>query len=224
MADVWKADQNVVALVYQRIDAAFPELIELKAGRIAVLMHEKASEKHGTVVYGTLKKAPSLLALLTDKAFKYDFVLSIAADRWQNNLDDAQRMAVIDHLLCGLTPKLNETTNEIKYEIRPPDVQMYLREVELHGIWWPDSQALEQMFAKWAGPAAQATPITRNVGIAPPIFAAKPAAASTASAIPGVRLPPKKGSKQTPRDKDGDLDGNDLDLPFVDDDGPSLTN
>lgn len=218
MGDVWKASADVVALVKQRIDHHFPELIELKADRIAVLMHEKASEKHGTVVYGTLKKAPPLLALLTDKAYKYDFILSFAADRWQNQLDDAQRAAVVDHLLCGLTPKLNETTNEIKYEIRPPDVQMYVKEIENHGIWWPDSAVVEQMFAKWMGPVAKAAPTTRGPGIPPPGFVA-------ASTPPGPKLPPKKGApvKAKPRDKDGDLDGDDLDLPFVEG-GPTLTN
>lgn len=212
--DIWKADQNVVALVYQRIDAAFPELIELKGGRIAVLMHEKAKEKHKVVEYGTIKKAPPLLALLTDKTVKYEFVMSLAADRWQNNLDEAQRIAVVDHLLCSLTPRLDETTNEVKYDIRPPEVQVYLREVEIHGIWWPESEVVEQMFAKWMGPVARSTPTTRTVGMAPPTFAAAPAA--------GPKLPPKKVTAKPKKDVEGDTDGDDLDLPFVD--GPILSN
>jgi len=212
--DPWKADQNVVAMVYKRIDDAFPELTELKDGRIAVLMHEKAKEKNGRVEYGTLKKAPPLLALLTDKVVKYQFVLSIAADRWTNNLDDAQRMAVIDHHLCGIVPRLDETTNEVKYDLHPPNVQMYTREVEIHGIWWPDSELVQQMFSKWMGPVSKSPPVNRTVGIAPPSFP---------TSTPGPKLPPKKSAaKAKPRDEDGDLEGDDLDLPFVD--GPSLTN
>lgn len=216
MGDIWKADQKTVAMVDQRIDAAFPHLTELKKGKIAVLFHEKAREKHGVVEYGTIKKAPPLLALLTDKTFTYEFLISLAADRWNNNLDDAQRMAEIDHLLCAVAEVTNSTTNDVKYELRPPEIVAYAREIELHGIWWPDSNTIEQMFAKWLGPVGSTTPTTRGPGIAPPVFA------QPTPAAPTIKLPPKKGgvaAKQKPRDKDGDLDGDDLDLPFVDD-GP----
>ncbi len=211
--DVWKANSDVVALVGQRIDAAFPELLELKDGRIAVLMHQKAREKHGVVEYGTLKKAPPKLKLLTDGLVKFEFELSLAADKWEV-LDNAQRIAVIDHLLCGLVPVHVESSNEVKYEIRPPDLQVYLKEIDLHGFWQPDSEALERAFSKWLGVAPKSTPSVRP----------QTPVASSPPTKPGPKLPPKKGTASTkPRDKDGDLEGDDLVLPFVED-APPLSN
>lgn len=227
-ANFWKASKEVVQAVNQRIDRIFPELVELKADRISVLFYEKAKEKHGVVEYGFIKKAPPLLVLLSDKTINYEFIIYLAADRWENTLNNEQRDALIDHFLCSIIQVEDEKNQQVKFELRPPDIQMFSREVEHHGIWWPDSEALDHLFAKWVGPGATSTPTIRPTKAAtPPSASAKkggPGIQPPTFAAAGPKLPPKKAGSVPKGRPATDAEGDDgLDLPFVD--GPSpLTN
>lgn len=192
--NIWKAGNDVTDLVAKRIDKAHQEITELKQGGIIVLMTEKAKEKDGRVEYGTIAKAPKLLPLLTDKKYEYKFVITIGADHW-DRLNDEQRVALIDHFLCGITCKYDEKNETVTYVLKPPDIQMYTREIEHHGIWMPDSDALDRVFTKWYAPVSGGTPVVRSSSASPASPITPAVSAPPASPAANVRMPPKKATK-----------------------------
>lgn len=151
MADIWKAGAKEVKLLKQLIKDHFPHLL-LVQDEIALIFREKAKEAPGgQVILGNTKKAPALLAILTDKEFEYRYIIEIGADAW-GELDSKQQEACLFHHLCSMKVEENADTGEIKCQIRPPDFYGYREEVERYGMWRPyDDEtisAIEAMFGK----------------------------------------------------------------------------
>ena len=65
------------------------------------------------------------------------FVLTIGNDCWVK-LNEAQRTALIDHLLCFIGGKEDEKTGEMKYFMQTPDVFYFSEEESRHGNWRAD--------------------------------------------------------------------------------------
>ena len=67
----------------------------------------------------------------------YEFVIELGADCW-NNLNEAQRLALLDHLLCFIGGEEDEKSGEMKYFLSTPDVYYFSEEVERNGSWRED--------------------------------------------------------------------------------------
>ena len=151
--EIWKAGADVMKKVSGLIAKYHPHLA-LVEKEIAVVFREKASEKAGKVIMGATKKATPLLAVLTDKKFTYRYIIEIGADVWQHELDDKQRLALLDHHLCAMKVEEAANTGELKCSLRPPDFSGYKEEFERWGMWRPmDDETLsviEEMFGKKA--------------------------------------------------------------------------
>jgi len=148
----WKAGSEVMKKVKGLIAKYHPHLA-LVEQEIAVVFREKAVEKSGKVIMGNTSKATPLLEVLTDKKFNYRFIIEIGADVWNNELDDKQQLALLDHHLCAMKVE-DDGQGSRKYSLRPPDFVGYKEEVERWGMWRPmDDDTLsviEEMFGKKA--------------------------------------------------------------------------
>ena len=134
--DLWKAEGYVMDAVQQLIATHHPKLA-LVSTNIAVLMQAKATK---SAPFGKASKAPKLLGPLGDG--EYEFVLVIPADLWAT-LNNEQRTALLDRLLCGCSVEEDEETHEIKCSTKAPDVSFYYDELERHGNWMPREQEAE---------------------------------------------------------------------------------
>jgi len=148
----WKAGPDVMKKVKSLIAKYHPHLA-LVEDEIVVVFREKAVEKSGKVLMGNTSKATPLLEVLTDKKFGYRFIVELGADVWQNELDDRQQLALLDHHLCAMKVE-DDGQGGRKYSLRPPDFVGYKEEVERWGMWRPmDDDTLsiiEQMFGEKA--------------------------------------------------------------------------
>lgn len=135
-SDMWEAGPDVREIMLRLVSKHHPNLA-LVDKEIAIVFKAKASKRGGQVVLGGSKKAPGILNVLGKGDYK--FILEVAADEW-SGLSDDQRVALIDHLLCGCQVKENEDDGTIKCSIIPPDVQFYYAELERHGDWRPRPQ------------------------------------------------------------------------------------
>ena len=149
MGDMWKAGQDVVDTVHDLISKYHPHLLTMQ-DEIAIVINEKAGKAGETIVLGKATKAAPLLGVLTDKDYK--FVLYVAADEWQS-LNDKERTALLDHLLCACRVKEDKKTSALKPYLQPPPAY-YKEEVERHG-WWrtgkvapPEKSLIEDIFGK----------------------------------------------------------------------------
>lgn len=106
-----------------------PDLAEV-VDRIAIIFREKASKSGGQLVLGKAAKASEREALLGRKGWV--FVIELAGDQW-GNLNDRQRMALLDHCLCAC--KVSYTDDGRKFSIRKPDFWFFQGEIERWGIW-----------------------------------------------------------------------------------------
>jgi hypothetical protein len=96
----------------------------------------KASKQAGKPVAGTVKKASPLERRLAskDSGEEPNFIMIVALDVW-NNLQSSQRTALIDHLLTRCTADEDDSGGEIKYGVRPPEVQEFPEVAGRHGRW-----------------------------------------------------------------------------------------
>ncbi len=131
MADMWQAEDEVLAVVRDLVSKYHPHLA-LCVDEIAVVFKEKASTVGDVSIIGKTGKAPAILSVLGD--IKYKFLIILAADAWQN-LSDKDRVALLDHHLCGCAAEEKEPGGALKYFVAPPDVSFYKEEIERHGVW-----------------------------------------------------------------------------------------
>ena len=148
--EVWQASDDVMKTIKVLIANHHPDLVAVE-DEIAVLFREKASKAGDDKVFlGKSKKAPAILSVLSDT--KWKFIIELAWDQWED-LNDKERLALLDHHLCALRTEEDETSGEIKKcWIQPPDVVFYKDEVERHGSWRtghskpPDTTLIEEIF------------------------------------------------------------------------------
>lgn len=155
MADMWKAEDDVMAIVRDLVANYHPDLA-ICDDEIAVVFKEKASEVGDVQIIGKTGKAPQMLSVLGDT--KWKFIITLAADAWQN-LTDKQKVALLDHHLCACRVEESETSPAIKCYVAPPDVTFYQGELERHGMWRttgapPTPELLDSLFGDDSVPAA----------------------------------------------------------------------
>lgn len=129
--DKWKATQETHQVVLDLIANHHPHLADI-CDDIVVIFREKAPIKGGRPVRGKTSKAPSILSLLGERAYR--FVLEIGFDHF-NVMDENQRKALLDHLLCFIGGEEDEQTAEMKYFMQEPDIYYFSDEVERNGHW-----------------------------------------------------------------------------------------
>lgn len=107
---------------------------ELATARILYLFVDKASKRGGKDVLGKAQKVTGW----TQFALERDFMIVVAADRW-NELDANQRTALVDHLLERCTGEEDdEDGGSMKWTMRDPDVQEFGSILQRYGAWHQD--------------------------------------------------------------------------------------
>jgi hypothetical protein len=132
MINKWKAtDKEDLELLDHAIANWHPTLVDIRQ-EIAIVFKDKAGKVGGKPNLGKCIKAPGILAVLGDK--EYQFILEIGYDLWLA-LEDTDKLALIDHLLCHVQSEENEQNGEMTYSMRTPDVSYFSEEIERHGNW-----------------------------------------------------------------------------------------
>jgi hypothetical protein len=148
----WNAGPNVIKMMQTLIARYHPHLA-LVEKEIAVVFREKAAEKAGKVIMGGTAKMGWQIAVVTDKKFEHKFIIELGADVWENELDETQKLALLDHHLCAMKVE-DDGQGGYKYSLRPADFVGYKEEVERWGMWRPmDDDTLsiiEKMFGEKA--------------------------------------------------------------------------
>lgn len=127
MAKEYGLSEAVENLAMQMIPIHHPHLA---SARIVYMYVDKGSQKAGKPVLGKVKKITGPMEFLLEK----DFVIEIALDFW-NELNDSQRLALVDHLLERCYGEEEEESGEMKWSIREPDVQEFGSILRRHGAW-----------------------------------------------------------------------------------------
>lgn len=129
--DVWKAGDDVMSTVKDLVAKYHPHLA-VHVDNIAVIFKEKAGKVGNVDIVGKTAKAPAVMEVLAPET-PFKFVITLAADAWQE-MSDKQRMALLDHHLCGCGVEEMKGGNT-KFFVKPYDVAFYRDEMERHGAW-----------------------------------------------------------------------------------------
>lgn len=109
--------------------------LTLGSANFRFLCRNRAPKKGGQKVPGYIKKAsPMERHIAGDEC---DFIMVVCLDVW-NDFNQAQRTALVDHLLCRCVATESESSGEMKYSIRPPAVQEFPEIAERYGQWNPE--------------------------------------------------------------------------------------
>ncbi|MFA6234141.1 MAG: putative metallopeptidase [Bacteroidota bacterium] len=130
MADNWLAGDDVKNTMRDLVAKYHPHLATC-VDEIAVLFNDKATKVGDVVVAGKTAKASPLFSVLAEVPWK--FIITLAADAW-GELDDKQRLALLDHHLCACGAK-EEEGGGMSYYVAQPDVAFFKEEVQRHGVW-----------------------------------------------------------------------------------------
>jgi preprotein translocase subunit Sss1 len=128
MAKEYLDADSVQVLAGTLLPTYHPELIDAKIKYFFVTEH---SMKGGRPVYGKAKKLSGAMQYL---AGGIDFAIEIAMDLY-NGLDEAQRKAVVDHLLEYCTGEEDEESGDMTWTMREPDVKEFASILSRHGAW-----------------------------------------------------------------------------------------
>jgi hypothetical protein len=103
---------------------------ELASARFKYICRDKAAKKHGEKVRGKAYKMSRMYEYLVG----CDFVIEVALEKW-NDLSERQRTALVDHLLSHCVGTEDERTGDMKWSVRPPEIQEFPEVAERHGQW-----------------------------------------------------------------------------------------
>jgi hypothetical protein len=109
---------------------------ELASARFKYVFVDKASMKNGKPVRGKVRRISGVLEYLIE----VDFLMEVALDCW-NESPDAQRKALIDHLLECCIGEEDEKDGTMKWSVREPDVMEFSAILRRHGAWNDDLAA-----------------------------------------------------------------------------------
>lgn len=111
----------------------YPELINCP---ILYLCRNRAAKAAGEPIPGQIRKSNPTEKHLAQKCGhdSAEYVLTIALDVW-NGLLPNQRLALVDHLLARCVADEDEKTGDMKYKLRPPQVQEFPEIARRHGKW-----------------------------------------------------------------------------------------
>lgn len=137
MADLWVANSEVYEVMKKVLRECHVHLLEI-IDEIRIVMTEKASMSCPT---GSTKKINQVSGVIIEAETGKDvkFVLEIPADVW-GILSNDGREALMDHRLCACGLDYNEETEEIKYSVRKPEIQMFKGEIRRRGVWMDISE------------------------------------------------------------------------------------
>lgn len=130
MPKVYEHAESVEAIAKRLLPNYHPELA---TAEIQYVFVDKASMKSGRPVLGKVRKLSGAIEFLLDK----HFLVEIPLDKW-NDLTEEQRRALVDHLLERCTGEEDESSGEIKWKMREPDVQEFTSILKRHGAWHND--------------------------------------------------------------------------------------
>lgn len=105
---------------------------EIANANFKFLCRNKAATSAGTKVPGGVKKASPMERHLCGG--ECDFIITIALDVW-NEMSIDQRIALVDHLLTRCVGVEDSKTGDMKYSVRPPQVQEFPEIAERYGTW-----------------------------------------------------------------------------------------
>lgn len=126
--EYWRADEaDDIVQKYMKYHA------DLVGARIACIFKEKATKSDGQPIVGKITKCSRKYQPLMDEP--YDYVITLGADAW-SELDNAQREAWIDHLLEHAYGVEKETTGEMVWKTRKPELMGFPSIIHRHGIHW----------------------------------------------------------------------------------------
>jgi hypothetical protein len=121
--------------------------IQLWADEIRYVFRDEAQRSKGRVVFGKAHVVKDLACYLANHSAGDDhdfenagpadmFVIEIAWDVWEQ-LNPAQRLALVDHELEHLVAQFDDSTLELKRKIRGHDIEEFHAIAQRHGAWEP---------------------------------------------------------------------------------------
>ena len=110
---------------------------ELATARIRYIGVDTAGKKNGRPVWGKVRRVSGAMEYLLEQ----DFIMEVPMDTW-NEMNEAQRTALVDHLLERCTGEEDEKTGDMKWVTREPDVQEFTTILRRHGAWTVDLEGL----------------------------------------------------------------------------------
>jgi hypothetical protein len=102
----------------------------LATARMKYICRNKSTKRAGIPVPGNVYKMSNKFEYLVG----CDFVVEVALDVW-NEYNPQQRIALIDHLLTRCTCTEDEESGDLKWHIRPPEIQEFSEVAERNGTW-----------------------------------------------------------------------------------------
>lgn len=135
--EFWKANDDIHTKMKELVAKHHPDLV-IVVDEIAVVFREKAGKSGGQVVLGNSKKVAPLANALGNTDYK--FVLELASDQWENELNSRQREALLDHLLTACRCEEDPKSGNLKCTVARPDIQAFRENVERYGMWFPKEE------------------------------------------------------------------------------------
>lgn len=129
--DYWKA-ADVPALI-DKYRKHHPSLVGAK---FACIFREKAAKSDGEPIVGKAKKVTDKYKPIMEE--DYDYIMEIGADVWQE-LSGAEREAWVDHLLGHCYGEEDESTGEMKWKTRRPEIIAFTDVLDRHGVDWDEN-------------------------------------------------------------------------------------
>lgn len=129
--DYWKA-ADVPALVdkYRKYHDT------LIGAKISCIFREKAQMSDGEPIVGKVRKVSDKYKPILEE--DYDYILEIGADVWQE-LSGSEREAWIDHLLGHCYGEEDESTGEMTWKTRRPEIVAFSDVLDRHGVDWDEN-------------------------------------------------------------------------------------
>lgn len=157
--DIFEADYEVRKLATTLITQYHRHL---EQATILYLMTTKNTMRSGKLVLGKATKPAGLVRFLSSAHVAQeepaDFIITLNSTAWEERLTESQKEALLDHELCHCGYELNGD-DEVKWVIRPHDVEEFAEIIERHGLWEPElermADAIEQLKLPLASVKAQ---------------------------------------------------------------------
>ena len=111
----------------------------LEKTAIAYLFTDEKGKGCGGEMLAKAKKASPLIRYFAE----VDLVVLVQKERW-DGFTHQQRVALVDHELCHFTTHVSEE-GEVRYSIRPHDLEEFQEVVGRHGLWKPDVEAMRRV-------------------------------------------------------------------------------
>lgn len=126
--DYWKANE-----VEELVNECMKYHPDLVGAEFACVFKEKASSSDGRPIVGKVTKVTNKYKPLLDEDYVY--FLEIGADVWME-LSDKNRKAWVDYLMEHCYGEEKQTTGEMVWKTRKPEVMGFPSIIRRHGLDW----------------------------------------------------------------------------------------